>query len=498
MKRISVGKASKQQVKKGKNTSAGKRESAKNSFDKSEAVFEEDIFDDDFDFTNNTNDSRIHKPVNKKAPIDAPPLFDYDEIDDALEEEDEIEEDDQAEQFEEKYFKKRSIHEKVYDQPGSLKNLNNIESTGNSLMFAFSTILLMGMGLPVVLVFYFNSPPLDQHFFVMGVSYFKILFIFFITSAVMVYTSLFFLKSRQFTIISVFLLSLFCCFPFIAGIRNDLTVMEAILDLKLFFNWPFFLKPAYLFFQLLLPFGILIYIFLQVKNITGKEKHSYAYICIAFYLGIAAFIGFALLNRTGQPNIISYIAPRVGNMGLFDTNNTAGDAAISSPLPIDATVTSRQLAVAEPVTSQNVVADAISQPVMAEPVVDKSARSDSTKAQPLPQAEPSPTSAQTQQSVQAAPALEPDFQELRARSSHLLDLISKIETILEAEYKGIVSSRVKPEVIQVQEHSAPEEEKPKNREVNLEEVERELQEVSTKLDMIWQAVAREKALNREK
>ncbi|MBF0210518.1 MAG: hypothetical protein HQK68_06500 [Desulfamplus sp.] len=459
-------------------------------------LFEDDIFDDDFthdreDFAQKSNDELpSHLISNTKADPTPKRKIDF-EIDDNIDDNDK-----EFELFEERYFKEKepsyypeSIlssssnkpHQKIKERVQ--RDKGQIESAGTSLMFAFSTILLMGMGLPVLLIFYFNSPPLDQHFFVMGVSYFKLLFIFFIISAVMVYTSLFFLTSRQFVIITVFLLSLFCSFPFIAGIRNDMTVVQAMFELKLFSNWPFFLKPAYLFFQIVLPFGIFIYAVLQIKNITNRSssRRSYAYICIALYLSISAFIGFSILNRTGQPNFISYISPKLGAMGLFDveelstTPNQNSDPASQSQF----------------VQLQTEAEPALVSPQLHPPiVVPQPEQAQSEKAEVVVVEQP-PISDNVSQGI------EPQLEELRAKSNHLLGLISKIEASLESEYQGIINSKPNSEPNLNELKSALN--KTGNldtKSINLDEVEKELQEVSAKLDMIWQAISREKALQK--
>ena len=164
-------------------------------------------------------------------------------------------------------------------------------------------LLLIGFAAPLLLVFLIKSPQPGEHLLIFGISYYKLLYFFLLTSAIMIHASLFLLRAKPLVILIFFVLALFCCLPFIVGVRNDLTLKEVILDIPFFADWPFFLNPAYVLIEFLIPIGVVIYLFLQIKNIFSKKTRSYAFLCIAIFLSMAALLGLLGLNEAKQPNI---------------------------------------------------------------------------------------------------------------------------------------------------------------------------------------------------
>lgn len=188
-----------------------------------------------------------------------------------------------------------------------------LERGGQNLLFVVICFLLVGLAAPLLLVFLIKSPQPEEHIFIFGISYYKLVFIFFLSAAVVVHASLFFLRANGLTIFLIFVLSLFCCFPLIVGLRNSLTLKQAIIDVPFFSSWPFFLKPAYILIEFLIPAGIVVYLFLQIKSIFSRRPHTYAFLCAAVYLAIAASLGFSALIQVDEPNIVTALARKKGD-----------------------------------------------------------------------------------------------------------------------------------------------------------------------------------------
>ncbi len=182
---------------------------------------------------------------------------------------------------------------------------HSVENGALSLLFAMGCLLLLGLGIPVLLIYYIKSPPIDQLTPIMGISYSKLVYIYLVSAAIITYTSVLFLKAGPAIIFPVFAISLYCCFPFIMGLRNNLPLKEAIIDTPLLSHLPFFLKPAYLFFEFLIPAGVLTCLFLQMKNIFSKKVRSFAFLSFACFLGTAAVLGFSILTQADIPNLVS-------------------------------------------------------------------------------------------------------------------------------------------------------------------------------------------------
>ncbi|MBF0203839.1 MAG: hypothetical protein HQK67_05880 [Desulfamplus sp.] len=496
--------------KKNKKYSVGKRKYFKNNFDEdeSEELFEDKIFEDDFTNNRIIPENKLLKKEDFDDEIeDSKDIFEEDILtkdresfaDDILTKDRESFADDHNEYqktFAKDHIKNNFVANRTYN------NKNQMESKGQTIISAAAAILLMGVGIPVLLIFYLSSPPLDQDFFILGIYYSKILFTFFISAAIMVYTSFFFLRSRQFIVIPVFLLSLLCCFPFIAGLRSNLTVMQAILDLKLFSNWPFFLKPTYLFFEFLIPFGVIIYLFLQIKSIFSKKKHSYAYLCIALYLSIASSIGFSILTRTGQPNIASLIAPHIEATGIFNNINITGLFELNTTIKESGIINKPEIITKpELITKPEIIA----QPEFINTPENKShdEASATTLSEILPDNQENKKAElelelETKFKADLEPKLEPAM-----KSEIETELKPKIETELkpkiESELKPKIESELKElEELRVKSTSNLNSNKTNTNQTNLADVEKELRDVSAKLDMILEKLSQEKTGNIKK
>ena len=158
---------------------------------------------------------------------------------------------------------------------------------------------------PVLLIYFIKSPPPLQDVYTFGISYYNLVFIFLISAVGLIFSLLFFLKFRLSVILAIFITTLFCCLPLIMGLKDDLTLQQAVLNISFFSGWPFFLRPFYIFIELMLPLGILIFLYLQFKSIFSRKAHGYTFLGAAFYLTAVAFIGFSGLIQAGQPNIMT-------------------------------------------------------------------------------------------------------------------------------------------------------------------------------------------------
>ncbi|MBF0227561.1 MAG: hypothetical protein HQK76_19110 [Desulfobacterales bacterium] len=184
-----------------------------------------------------------------------------------------------------------------------ISNIEKKPSAKEKFLFIFTCFLLLGIGLPILIIYLIKIPETNE--------YSKIIFIFFVSSAIVSYSSIFFLKQNILVISVVFIISLFCCFPFIVGLKNNLTLQDLITAFPIFENWPFFLKPHYILIEFLIPAGILVYLFLQIKNIFSKKPNNYTFLLFSVYLGIAAFLGLSTLAQANQPNIMSFVISRI-------------------------------------------------------------------------------------------------------------------------------------------------------------------------------------------
>jgi hypothetical protein len=181
----------------------------------------------------------------------------------------------------------------------------NTATGGQRMLSIIIGIFSCVVAAPLLLIYFIKSPPPLQDVYTFGISYYNLVFIFLISAVGLIISLLFFLKFRLSVIIAIFITSLFCCVPLIMGLKNDLTLQQAILNVSFFSGWPFFLRPLYIFIELLLPMGVLIFLFLQLKSIFSRKPHVYTFLGAAFYLTAAAFIGFSGLIQAGQPNIMT-------------------------------------------------------------------------------------------------------------------------------------------------------------------------------------------------
>jgi hypothetical protein len=169
-------------------------------------------------------------------------------------------------------------------------------------------VFVLILAVPLLVIFLIKSPQTWQDVSLAGISFQKLLFLFLLSAAITAYSGVFFLKAKPLAILIVFVLSLFCCFPLIVGLKNNLTLHHAITDGPFFLSWPFFLRPAYILLELLIPVAIAVYLYLQIKAIISRRPHRYAFFMTAVYLMIAAFFGFLALHQASQPNIYSSLA----------------------------------------------------------------------------------------------------------------------------------------------------------------------------------------------
>ncbi len=181
------------------------------------------------------------------------------------------------------------------------------ENGGYRIFLIGVCALIIGLAIPLVFFFFVESPQPAEHIRFFGFSYYRLLFILFLTAGTMVYTSFFFLNLKPVSILFFFCLILFCCFPFIIGLKKDLTLSQVILSIPFFAGWPIFLNPGYMLIEFLIPLGILIYLFLQVKNTFSRPPHHYTFLCVAAYLSMATFLGLSGLAQANQPTIRSAI-----------------------------------------------------------------------------------------------------------------------------------------------------------------------------------------------
>ncbi len=184
----------------------------------------------------------------------------------------------------------------------------SVEKGGQRFLLFVICTLIIGLAIPLLAFFFIKSPQAEEQVLLFGVSYHKLVFVLLLSSAVMVYASLFFLKLKPTAILVLFCLMLFSCYPFILGLKKDLTLGQVILDIPIFANWPILVNPGYVLIEFVIPLGVLIYLLLQAKNLATRRPTSYAYLCVAVYLSAAAFLGLSGLAQAGQPTIGSVVA----------------------------------------------------------------------------------------------------------------------------------------------------------------------------------------------
>ena len=192
-------------------------------------------------------------------------------------------------------------------RPAPLRSGKNTEPAliGQKAL-AFIVILLGAViTLPTVFIYLFKSPLPLQDVYTFGVSYYKLLFIFNLCAVMLVVSVVAFASSNYAVISATFIVSLFCSIPLIVGLRQDMTMQQAILDISFFSGWPFFIKPIFILTVLLLPAGVLFFVILQLKTVFSRQPHTYAFGGAALFLTITTFFSTYELSRAGQPTILT-------------------------------------------------------------------------------------------------------------------------------------------------------------------------------------------------
>ncbi len=204
---------------------------------------------------------------------------------------------------------------------------------GGSILSWGMLLLLVGFAAPLLVIFLIKSPQPGDRLLIFGISYYKLLYVLFLTAAIMVHTSLFLLRTRPVFILIFFILALFCCVPFVVGLKTDLTLDQVILDIPFFDGWPFFLNPAYVLIEFVIPMGLLIYLFLQIKGIFSRKTHSHAFLYAALYLLVAAILGLSGLHDAGQPNIGVVFAQAKDYFTDSHPKTLSGQESFQAPIP---------------------------------------------------------------------------------------------------------------------------------------------------------------------
>jgi len=212
-------------------------------------------------------------------------------------------------------FKKISLH------PGKL-------ATALILMATFF------LGLPVLWI-YFSAGPEDlKSLTVLTIPYLDLMHLFLLCAVVLIVSSLILIPVKPIFLAAFFLLSLFCSFPLIIGLRYSLGLSETVVAMDFFKSWPFFLYPTWALSQFLLPVGLLLFVFLYFRALFTKRNNLYAYLFSIALISGAVFLSISEMNRAGQPNLLSlfqknavwnsYRLPMSENQGAEQT------AAVSS------------------------------------------------------------------------------------------------------------------------------------------------------------------------
>lgn len=231
----------------------------------------------------------------------------------------------------EKYFSDAKIAGKLETE--ELPSSKTGTAKGDhKLLLTLMWLLLAGSAAPLLLIHLISSPPPGEHLLIFGISYHQVLFAFFLGAALLFYVSLFFLKARPLTLFFFFILTLLSCFPFVVGLKNNLTLHQVILDISFFSRWPFFVRPAYLLIEFLIPLGILIYLSLQIISLFSRKPRGYAFLAVAIYLSVAAFLGISGLSQARQPNIGTALAYIRGNLAEKETVPVIGGSPPNLPL----------------------------------------------------------------------------------------------------------------------------------------------------------------------
>jgi hypothetical protein len=346
---------------------------------------------------------------------------------------------------------------------------HSVENGALSLLFAMGCLLLLGLGVPVLLIYYIKSPPIDQLTPIMGISYSKLVYIYLVSAAIITYTSILFLKAGPAIIFPVFAILLYCCFPFIMGLRNNLPLKEAIIDTPLLSHLPFFLKPAYIFFEFLIPAGVLICLFLQMKNIFSKKVRSFAFLSFACFLGTAAVLGFSILTQADIPNLVS--------IAKWSKHNLFLKQDMPQTYPIEYENRASSSAAEKYAGDTFRIPDSDKEPVGQPDVAGLRSHMAIPKE------------------VSTVDEINQKFQQLSAKLDHVIDIMNQ-KTSLPKDSQGQTGPTNSDDQSRRKEtpSAAPPATQPVTKKTGAEDIEQKLQQVSTSLTGIAEAISRVEAM----
>ena len=92
---------------------------------------------------------------------------------------------------------------------------------GQKLLLWGMVVLLVGFAFPLLLVFLVKWPHPGQHLLIFGISYYKLLFIYFLTSALLIHASFFFVAGKTAGGYGVFHSVPLLLFPLYFGAQNQ-------------------------------------------------------------------------------------------------------------------------------------------------------------------------------------------------------------------------------------------------------------------------------------
>ena len=177
---------------------------------------------------------------------------------------------------------------------------------GSVILNAVLFFLYAGLAIPVILIFIIQTPSINEHLMFFDIPFEKIVLVYFLSGALLTYIGMFFLKTSMVPVIFVFFISIFCSFPIIYGLRHNMTIQMAITGIQMFSEWPVFVRPAHVMFECLIPFGMFIFIFLQIKFlISDKKNSSYAFLFAAMYLALVCIGGHIVFVKSGEKTFVS-------------------------------------------------------------------------------------------------------------------------------------------------------------------------------------------------
>ena len=171
-------------------------------------------------------------------------------------------------------------------------------------------VLAAVIALPTVLIYLFKAPPPLRDVAVFGLSYYKLLFLFNLSAVLLLVSAVLSLRAKLPVVATTLILALFSSTPLIIGLRQGLTMQQAMLEISFFAGWPFFLQPLYLLAVILLPAGVLLFATLQLRNLFSQQEHSFAFGGAALFLALACLFGQYEVSRAGQPTLMALFPSR--------------------------------------------------------------------------------------------------------------------------------------------------------------------------------------------